>query len=152
MKLFGGARRGIVARVRGMGGALVGVVRAEIAELLAEITASGRSLVRSLVLFGLAFAFGFWTLGLLVYLLVELVAIRLPRWGAVGIVFGLFLITALALGAWSLARLRRIESPVAALDRRLKSHLTWWQERIAGGGEYDEADLDESEIEDEERR
>ena len=124
------AARGVVGRVRDMGGALVGVVRAEISSLLAELASSGRSLVRSLVLFALAFAFGFWTLGLLVYFLVELLALRLARWGAVGIVFALFLLTALALGAWSLSRLKRIESPVATLDRRLKNHLTWWQQRV----------------------
>lgn len=127
-----GVGRGIVGRVRGMGAALIGVLRAELAALIGELSSSGRHLVRSVVLFGLAFAFAFWTLGLLVYFLVELLALKVARWGAVGIVFGLFLATAVALGAWSLSRLKRIESPAATIDRRLKDHLAWWQKRIAG--------------------
>lgn len=149
-----GAGRGIVGRIRGMGGAVVGVLRAELAALIGDLSASGRNLARSLVLFGLAFAFAFWTLGLLVYFLVELLALKVARWGAVGIVFGLFLATALALGAWSLSRLKRIESPAATIDRRLKNHLAWWQERIAGDSDRvaPRAGLvdDPDEIEDEE--
>ena len=123
---------GLVRRIRAMGGAFVGVVSAELSALVAELSASGRSLFRSLVIFGFGFALAFWTLGLLVYFLIELLALGIPRWGAVGIVFAFFLITASALIAWSVSRIRRIESPVATVDRRLKEHLGWWQERIAG--------------------
>jgi len=145
---FGGSG-GIVGRVRGMGSALLGVVSAEFSALIGDLAGSGRSLTRALLLFGLGFAFAFWTLGLLVYFAIELLALKMARWGAVGAVFGVFLLVAVALIAAALARLRRIESPAATVDRRIQSHLAWWQERIAGApprrtGARGDDDLDES--------
>lgn len=152
MKFGGGSGGpgGIVRRVRGMGSAFLGVVGAEISALIADLAASGRSLNRALLLFGLGFAFAFWTLGLLVYFAIELLALKMARWGAVGVVFGVFLLVAVALIAAALARLRRIESPAATLDRRVKGHLAWWQERVAGaqaprsGARGVDDDLDET--------
>jgi uncharacterized membrane protein YqjE len=146
---FGRGGKSVVARVRGMGGALLGVVGAEISALAAELAASGRSLARALVLFGIGFAFAFWTLGLLVYFAIELLALKVARWGAVGIVFALFAVVAAGLLGAALARLRRIESPAATVDRRLQGHLAWWQERIGGapapvGGDEDD-DFDDDE-------
>jgi uncharacterized membrane protein YqjE len=149
--MFGrGSGAGIVTRVRGMGGAFLGVVSAEFSALVAELSASGRSLTRALVLFGVGFAFAFWTLGLLIYFAIELLALKLARWGAVGVVFAVFLIVAALLIAAALARLRRIESPAATIDRRVKGHLAWWQERVAGSAPARTADLDDDPYEDEE--
>jgi cytochrome c biogenesis protein CcdA len=108
---------------------------------------SGRSLLRSILLFALGFAFAFWTLGLLVYFLIELLTLVLPRWGAVGIVFALFLAVAVALVFASRARLRAIESPARTVDRRIQSHLAWWRTSVAGieaGRDPEGDDLDET--------
>ena len=144
------AAKGLVGRVRGVGGALLGVVGAEISALVADLASSGRRLTRSLLLFAAGFAFAFWTLGLLVYFLVELLALKVARWGAVGIVFAIFLATAGILVAVSVSRLKRIESPAATVNRRLKGHLAWWQERVAGApppGQPDDGDFYEDEDE-----
>jgi hypothetical protein len=148
--MFGrGSGTGIVTRVRGMGGAFLGVVGAEFSALVADLSASGRSLTRALVLFGVGFAFAFWTLGLLIYFAIELLALKLARWGAVGIVFAFFLLVAGVLIAMALGRLRRIESPAATIDRRVKGHLAWWQERVAGGVPARTSDPEDDLFEDE---
>ena len=144
---------GLMRRIRSLSGALAGVVSAELSALVADLSASGRSLLRSILLFAIGFAFAFWTLGLLIYFLVELLALTLPRWGAVGIVFALFLIVAVALMLASRARLRRIESPARTFDRRVQGHLAWWRESVAGmeaGGRRLADDLDETLDEEEE--
>jgi cytochrome c biogenesis protein CcdA len=144
------AAKGLVGRVRGLGGAFLGVVGAEFSALVEDLASSGRRLTRSLLLFAAGFAFAFWTLGLLVYLLIELLALKVPRWGAVGIVFGLFLITAVALMAVSVSRLRRIESPAATVNRRVQGHLAWWQQRVAGATSLPGTADDEDPYEDDE--
>ena len=86
------------ARIRSVGEAFLGVIRAELAALTADLGKSGRALVRALVWVAAAAAIGFWTLGLLIYFAVELLALVVPRWGAVGIVLGLFVLAGIALG------------------------------------------------------
>jgi len=138
---------GLMRRIRSLAAALAGVVSAELQALVGDLAASGRSLLRSILLFALGFAFAFWTLGLLVYFLIELLALKVPRWGAVGIVFALFLAVAVALLIASRARLRAIESPARTIDRRLQGHLAWWKTSVAGieaGGRGDAVDLDET--------
>ncbi len=126
---------GWLARIHHLGTAFLAVLKAELAAALADLARSGQGLVRAAVLFTVTVALGFWTVGLLVYFLVEMLALWLPRWGAVGIVFGLFL-AATAIFAWAaVARARRIETPAAILDRRLRDHKSWWQDRIGGGAE-----------------
>jgi cytochrome c biogenesis protein CcdA len=144
---------GLMRRIRGLGSALAGVLSAEISALVADLAASGRGLLRSLLLFALGFAFAFWTLGLLIYFLVELLALKLARWGAVGIVFALFLAIAVALILASRSRLRSIESPARTVDRRIKGHLAWWQTTVAaqtparrGGDDFEENYDDEDEV------
>lgn len=121
-----------VARARNLGSAFLAVLRAEVSAALADLGESGRGLLRAALLFTVTLALGFWTVGLLVYFLIEMLALWLPRWGAVGIVCGLFLVATLAFAAVCVSRARRIESPTAILDRRFRDHSAWWQERIAG--------------------
>ncbi len=144
-----GRRAGWIARVRGLGAAFLEVVRAELAALAADLAASGRTLVRALVLFAAAFAFAFWTLALAIYFLIEVLALWLPRWGAVGAVLALFALTALAFAWRAASRFRQIEAPAAAVGRRWSAHVEWWRGRVVGeeGGKVfpldDEEDGDE---------
>lgn len=121
---------GWLARVQQLGSAYFAVLRAELAAALEDLQASGRSLLRAAVLFTVTVALGFWTVGLLVYFLIEMLALRLPRWGAVGVVFALFVVGTVAFAAAAVARLRRIEAPAAMLERRWRDHSAWWQSRI----------------------
>jgi len=126
---------GWIARVQNLGSAYFAVVRAEISAALADLAESGRSLLRAALLFTITLALGFWTVGLLVYLLIEMLALWLPRWGAVGIVFAVFVLGTVLFAMASVARARRIEAPTAMLDRRLRDHTAWWQSRLGAEDE-----------------
>lgn len=123
---------GWIARVRAVGEAFLGVLRAEVAELAADLGRSGRALVRALVLIMAAAGVAFWSLGLLLYFAVELLALVLPRWGAVGVVLGVFVLIATILLLLARHKLRAVESPTAAFRRRFDDHQRWWQESIVG--------------------
>ena len=123
---------GWLARAQNLGAAYFAVLRAELSAALQELADSGRSLLRAALLFVIALALGFWTVGLLVYFMIEMLALWLPRWGAVGIVFGLFVLGTAAFAAACVARARRIEAPTAMLERRFRDHADWWQGRIGG--------------------
>jgi cytochrome c biogenesis protein CcdA len=126
---------GWIARVQNLGSAYFAVVRAEISAALADLAESGRSLLRAALLFTITLALGFWTVGLLLYFLIEMLALWLPRWGAVGIVFAVFVLGTVLFAMASVARARRIEAPTAMLDRRLRDHTAWWQSRLGAEDE-----------------
>jgi len=125
------ARRGWTGAVRELGLATGDLVRAEISALAADLGASGRALVSALLIAAVGGAVAFWALGLLVDLAIELLALALPRWGAVAVVFGAFALAAAVLLLWARARLRRIEAPDATVRRRLADSRRWWAERVA---------------------
>ncbi len=126
-----GERGHWVAALRELGRAAGGVIRAEISALAGDLGASGRALVSALLLAAVGGAFAFWALGLFVDFAIELLALRLPRWGAVGVVLALFVIVAAALMAWAWRKFSRIEPPAQTVQRRLAESQRWWVERIA---------------------
>jgi len=125
---------GWLARAQNLGSAFFAVLKAELSAAPEDLGESGRGLLRAALLLTVTLALGFWTVGLLVYFLIEMLALWLPRWGAVGIVFGLFLVGTVLFALACVARARRIETPAAMLDRRFRDHAAWWQQRIAGAG------------------
>jgi hypothetical protein len=112
---------------RSLGEALLEVWRAELATLQDDLSRSGRHLGVALGLFGAAAVLLFWTVGLLLFALIALLHIWMPWWGAALIVLALFLIAMAVLGRLGLNRLRKVESPVETVRRRVDSHLDWWQ-------------------------
>jgi hypothetical protein len=112
---------------RSLGEALLEVWRAELATLQDDLSRSGRHLGVALGLFGAAAVLLFWTVGLLLFALIALLHIWMPWWGAALIVLSLFLIAMAILGRLGLNRLRKVESPVETVRRRVDSHLDWWQ-------------------------
>lgn len=112
---------------RSLGEALLEVWRAELATLQDDLSRSGRHLGVALGLFGAAAVLLFWTVGLLLFALIALLHIWIPWWGAALIVLALFLIAMAILGRLGLNRLRKVESPVETVRRRVDSHLDWWQ-------------------------
>lgn len=135
---------GWLARAQSLGSAYIAVLRAEVQAALQDLGESGRGLLRAALLFTVAVALGFWTVGLLVYFLIETLALWLPRWGAVGVVFGLFVVGTAAFAAACASRARRIEAPTAMLERRFRDHTAWWQGRLGGA----EARLSGDDLED----
>ena len=126
-----GEPRGWGGRIRDVGEAFLGVVRAEIAALAGDLGRSGRALVGALVWALAAAALLFWTLGLLIYFAIELLSLVLPRWGAAGIVLALFALVSLLLLVAVRRRLAAIEAPDVTVRRRMEESRRWWQERVA---------------------
>lgn len=126
-----GAERGWGGRIRDVGEAFLAVVRAEIAALAGDLGRSGRALLRVLLLALAAAGVLFWTIGLLVYFAIELLARTLPRWGAVGIVLAVYLLLLVILLGIVRRRLRAIEPPDVTIRRRMEENRRWWRERVA---------------------
>lgn len=112
---------------RSLGESLVEVWRAEVASLQGDLERSGRHLGLALAFFGAAAVLGFWIVGLLLFVMVAVLHIWLPWWGAAGIVLLLFVVAAVVLGWLGKRRIRHVENPVATVRRRVDSHLDWWQ-------------------------
>lgn len=112
---------------RSLGESLVEVWRAEVATLQGDLERSGRHLGLALAFFGAAAVLGFWIVGLLLFVLVTILHIWLPWWGAAGIVLILFVIAAGVLGVLGRRRLRQVENPMSTVRRRVDNHLDWWQ-------------------------
>src|SRR3954452_10752586 len=112
---------------RSLGEALLEVWRAELGTLQDDFQRSGRHLGVALGLFGAAVILLFWVVGLLLFVLVSLLHIWLPWWGASLVVLALFLVATGILAWLGLRPARQVESPVEPVKRRMDSHLDWWQ-------------------------
>jgi hypothetical protein len=118
---------GWIEMFRSLGESLLEVWRAELATLQDDFQRSGRHLATALGLLGAALVLVFWIVGLLLFVLVALLHVWLPWWGASLIVLLLFGLTAGLLAGLGARRLRRVESPVETVRRRMDDHLDWWQ-------------------------
>ncbi len=141
--------------LRGLGEALLEVLRAEVATLQEDLSRSGRIAGGALALFGVALILLFWILGLLIFSLVAVAAIWLPLWGASLVVLALFLAAAAVLSWIGVKRLKQVENPLQTFRRRVDDHLDWWQSTllreqrpvdvepvtVTAAGEEDEEDL-----------
>jgi len=115
---------------RALGQSLADLARAELAALQAELARNGRTLALALGLFGAAAVVGFWLIALVIYTLIQVLALWLPEWGASAVVTGIFALAAAVLALLGRLRLRRLESPAATLGRRWQGHREWWDRRL----------------------
>lgn len=119
-----------VDRFGALGQAALDLLRAEGTALRSELEGGARRLLGVLALLLVAVFALFWALGALIFGLVEVGALWLPRWAA-----ALVLVVALALVAWVLVaiarrRASRLESPAAAVQRRAEDYRDWWESRV----------------------
>lgn len=121
---------GWIETFRGLGEALLEVLRAEVATLQDDLTRSGRIAGGALVLLGAALVLSFWVVGLLIFFLVAGLHHWLELWLAALIVFGVFLLMTLLFGWLGLRRFKRVENPVETFRRRVDDHLDWWQNTL----------------------
>jgi hypothetical protein len=139
---------GWIEMFRGLGEALLEVLRAEVATLQEDLSRSGRIAGGALALLGAALILLFWIVGLLIFAMIAVLAIWLELWAASLIVLGLFIL------AWlGVNRLKKVENPVQTFRRRVDDHLDWWQntllrdqrpldvEPVAVSDAYDEEDV-----------
>lgn len=127
----GDGERGWADLVREVGEAFLALLRAEVEALVSDFGRSGRALGRALALAAGAGAVLFWALALVIYVVVELLALVLPRWGAAAATLGIFLLAAGILVAVARARWRAIEDPVRTVRRRVEDSRRWWRSRPA---------------------
>src|SRR4051794_14861050 len=106
---------------RSLGEALLEVWRAELATLQDDLSRSGRHLGVALGLFGAAVLVLFWTFGLLLFVLVSLLHVWLPWWGAALVVLALFLIAIAVLALLGRKQLRQVENPMETVPRGVDS-------------------------------
>lgn len=119
--------QGWIDLFRSLGEALLEVWRAELGTLQDDLQRSGRHLGVALGFFGAAAMLAFWIVGLILFVLVSLLHVWLPWWGASLVVLALFVIAAAILARFGLGRMRRVENPLETVRRRVDSHFDWWQ-------------------------
>jgi hypothetical protein len=112
---------------RSLGESLLEVWRAELAALQEDFQRLSRHLGVALGLLGAALILLFWIVGLLLFVLIALLHVWLPWWGAALIVLLLFILAAGLLVKLGISRLRQAENPVETVRRRVDNHLDWWQ-------------------------
>jgi cell division protein FtsW (lipid II flippase) len=118
---------GWIELFRSLGESLLEVWRAELATLQEDFGRSGSYLGRALAFFGIAVVLLFWIVGLLLFVLIALLHVWLPWWGASLVVLALFVLAAGLLARLGVARLRHVENPLETVRRRVDNHLDWWQ-------------------------
>lgn len=116
--------------VRGLGQSYLDLLVAEWEEIKHQLALSGRRLLWSAAFFGAAAAVAFWLVALGLFLAVAVLHVWLPWWAAALIVTVVGLVKAGVLAWLGLARLERLENPVALVGRRKEDHLDWWDRRL----------------------
>jgi uncharacterized membrane protein YqjE len=123
--------------------AFIGVMQAEVRVLRLDLDLSKRHLVRALGLAALAIFVGFWAIGVLILLFIQVAAIWLPVWAASLVVLTVLSILGLALLLAARGNLRKTEAPGALLRRHVQEHLDWWEDEILPAGKlFDVGSLD----------
>ncbi len=144
---MGGQQMGWRDTVRGLGEAMIGVLRAEAAVVGEAWKRSGRELGKVLVV---AIVAGYLAVIIVPTLLVAALmsglmeAFEWPLWGAalvVAAVVGLTIFVLVRIAAYLMTR--KFESPVATVQHQVEDHRAWWSERILSDGQQEgEADED----------
>jgi hypothetical protein len=115
---------------RALGQSLADLAAAEIAALKEELARNGRTLGLALALFGAAAVIGVWLIALVLFTLIQVLAIWLPMWGASAVVTGVFLIVVTVLALVGAMKLKKLESPAATVGRRWSGHRRWWDRHL----------------------
>ncbi len=115
---------------RALGTAVLSLLKAELAALERDLARSGKAAALGVALLAAAGAFGFWTLGVATYFLIQLLALWLPLWAASLVVTAVCAAVAAGLAFAGLAKLKKFENPITTTRRRLDDHLDWWQSRL----------------------
>lgn len=110
--------------------AFIGVMQAEARSLRLDFELSKRNLVRAIGLAAGATFVVFWAIGVIVFLLIQVVGLWLPVWASTLVVLGLLVVVGIALVVAARASLRRIEAPKAMIRRHVQEHVDWWEGEI----------------------
>lgn len=119
----------LVGRV---GSASYELLVAEVRGIADELAQSGRRLGRLAAIAGLAFGVFFWGLGALLTAAVAGMSLLLPLWAAALLIAVVLFVLSTVLCFVVRARVRALETPLAAVNRRVDEHLDWWQREVVG--------------------
>lgn len=115
---------------RSLGQSYLDLLAAEWAEVKRQLALSGKRLLWSAAFFGAAAAIGFWLVALVLFLLVAVLHVWLPWWGAALTVTVVALLVVAVLGWLGLRKIQKVENPAAVVGRRYEDHLDWWDRRL----------------------
>ena len=110
--------------------AFIAVMEAEVQSLRLDFELTKRHIVQAIGFAALAFFVGFWVIGVLVLLLVQVASIWLPDWAASLVVLAFLSVCGVGLVAAARGRLRRIEAPKAMIRRHVQEHMDWWEDEV----------------------
>lgn len=130
---------------KAVGRTYVDLLRTEVAALRNDLAATGRRVGGLLLLLAAAAFILFWALGVLVYLLIEVLTLWMPRWGAALAVLAFLLVVVATLALVVRRRWSSTELPVDTVRRRVDEHMAWWESRVLDAPVADEASLESGE-------
>lgn len=118
---------------RSLGQAYLDLLAAEWAEVRRGLAASGKRVLWAAIYLGAAATVAFWLVALALFLLVAVLHVWLPWWGAAAVVTGVVLLATAVLGWLGMRKLKRVENPVSTVTRRVDDHLDWWEGHLLAG-------------------
>jgi hypothetical protein len=119
---------------RALGSAVLGLLKAELEAFEHDVARSTKQAAIGIGLFVAAGAFGFWTLGVATYFLIQLLALWLPLWGASLAVTLAFAVVVAVLALIGSRKLQRWQNPLTTARERMDDHIEWWQGRVFAPG------------------
>ena len=132
-------------KLKAVGQAYVELLDSELSAVRDDLRGTGRR-VGGLLLLLVAVAITlFWAVGLLVYSLVEIATLWLPRWGATLTILALLVVVTIVLALVVRGRWRGTELPANTVRRHFDEHVAWWESRVVGGSEADRGALENGE-------
>ncbi|MEM6455978.1 MAG: phage holin family protein [Acidobacteriota bacterium] len=126
-------RQGWAELFRGLGDALLDVLKAQMAVLGEDWARALKRYGVSIGLFAVAFVLLLATVPVVVFALLALIQ-ELTQWpwsASAALAIAVTLLIIAALGAIGYVLIKRTTNPVAAFQQRLAEHLAWWQAKVA---------------------
>lgn len=117
--------------VRELGLSIIDLLRAESRALQADLGRSGKTAGIAAGLLAVAAAIGFWSLALATVVVVAILALWLPLWGAAATTLGLMLASAGILVFVANRMLRSLEPPGVTVARHVDDLRAWWAEDLS---------------------
>lgn len=117
--------------VRELGLSIIDLLRAESRALQRDLAVSGKRAGVALGMLAIAAVLVFWSLGVATVVVVAVLSLWLPLWGAALTTLALVLLKA-AILAWLGSRgLRKIEPPSVTVARHVDDLRAWWSEDLS---------------------
>lgn len=121
-------------RVQAVGHSVLEVVQAELHSLLEDFQRTGRGMAKALVVFMVAGACLFWSVGVLIAAAVAVLAIWIELWQATLAVFLGISLVAGGLAFWGWTVVKGLEGPTTIMRRHVDDHFGWWRDHLAEDG------------------